>query len=156
MNAKETTRLCRIITSLNPAQKFDAETPGVWHAVLVNIPIGDALDAVKVIAQRSPWISTADICAEVGRIRKSRVQASKAVDELVPNVDPDDPVAFKAERLAIMRAAADGHLDPEAYAASGQTLSGVPARRAIGAGGSADQVREAIRSTVITRRPPRA
>lgn len=154
MNALETAKLCRIITSLNPAQRFDEETPTVWHAVLVEVALDDALESVKRIARRSPWISAADICAEVRLIRRDRLRASAAADELVPNVDPDDIEAFKAERLAIMRAAADGSLDPEAYAASGRTLTGVPPRRAIGAGGTPDDVRRAIRAGVTTKRIP--
>lgn len=40
-----------------------------------------------------------------------------AAEKLTPNVSPDDPKGFAAERRAITRAAADGTLDVEAYAA---------------------------------------
>lgn len=41
----------------------------------------------------------------------------EAAEKLTPNVSPDDPVAFAAERRAITRAAANGTLDLKAYAA---------------------------------------
>lgn len=40
-----------------------------------------------------------------------------AAEKLTPNVSPDNPALFAAERRAITRAAADGTLDPVAYAA---------------------------------------
>jgi hypothetical protein len=41
----------------------------------------------------------------------------EAAEKLTPNVPPDDPARYAAERRAITRAAADGTLDPVAYAA---------------------------------------
>jgi hypothetical protein len=148
VDATETARLCRMIASLSPAtaKLFDEYTPAMWHKVLADIHIKDALEALERVAARTPWIGTAEICAEVAVIRKARLQASDAADELVPNVDPDDLESYRAERRAIMRAAADGILDPEAYAASGRTLSGVPARKAIGAHSGSEPVMAAIRS----------
>lgn len=129
MNAAETNKLCRVIAGLAPAQKFDDETPAFWCTVLADVAYADASEAVKRLARRIPFIGTADICAEVAALRKARVQAADAADELVPNVDPDDAHAFIAERRAIMQAAADGVLDIETYAAGGFTLTGVEPRR---------------------------
>ncbi len=129
MNATETSKLCRVIASLAPAQKFDDETPAFWSLVLADVTYADASEAVKRLARRIPFIGTADICAEVAVIRKARVQSAEAADELVPNVDPDNAHAFIAERRAIMQAAADGVLDVAAYAAGGVTLTGVEPRR---------------------------
>lgn len=124
VNLAETTKLCKILASLLPAQKFEADTPTVWCGVLDGIQYVDAIEAVTRLARRMPFIGTSEICSEVAAIRKSRVQAADAVDELVPNVDPDDPAAYNAERRALMQAAADGSLDADEYASGGVTLTG--------------------------------
>jgi hypothetical protein len=134
VNATETARLCRIITSLAPQQKFDDDTPAVWHAVLVDVNVADALEAVKILARTRPFIGTSEICEQVRLIRKARTEEAAGV---VPNVDPDDIPAFLAEQRAIFGAAADGTLDPQRYAEGGWTLSGAApriARKALGDG----------------------
>jgi hypothetical protein len=102
VNATETAKLCDIISSLCPAQRFDENTPAVWHAVLVDIRIEDALDAVKHLASRQPFIGASDICQQVKAIRRDRIERS-GVDGLAFN-SPE-------ERRALIQAAGDGTLD---------------------------------------------
>jgi hypothetical protein len=130
MNATETTRLCKIITSLAPQQKFDDDTPAVWHAVLVDVRFSDALEAVKTLARTKPFIGTSEICSTVETIRQARVKAFDEADGVVPNIDPDQPRAYANERRAIMQAVADQTLDIQAYRLGGITLTGAPAHRA--------------------------
>lgn len=129
MNATETTRLCKIITSLAPQQKFDDDTPAVWHAVLVDIRFSDALEAVKTLARTKPFIGTSEICATVEAIRRDRVKAFDEADGVVPNIDPDRTRAYADERRAIMLAVADQCFDIEAYRRGGITLTGVTPHR---------------------------
>lgn len=105
MNATETARLCRVIASLAPAQRFDEETPAVWHAVLIDVQIADALEAVKVIARRDRFVAPADIVTEVRKIRAERLAAS---DRILPDVDPDDVPGWLAARRSALAALADG------------------------------------------------
>lgn len=125
MNATETVRLCRIITSLAPQQKFDDDTPAVWHAVLIDVTLSDALTAVKILARTRPFIGTSEICEQVHLLRKARLEEAAGV---VPNVDPDDIPAFLAEQRAIYAAAGAGSLDTTRYGEGGWTLTGAPPR----------------------------
>jgi hypothetical protein len=152
MNLPEVHRLCRIIGELAPAQKFTEDTPVMWEAVLADVTLADALEALKAIAKRQPFIAPSDICAEVGAMRRARLQHSVDADGLLPNVDPDDVASWAIERRAILAAAAAGVLNPEAYTASGQTLSGVPAMNAVTGEPRPDAVRRAIAAGV--RLPP--
>lgn len=122
MNAAETIRLCRVISGLKPAQKFDDETPVFWHPVLEDITLTDALDAVKVLAREERFIDTSDIVQRVAIARQARAKID--ADTLVPNIDPDEVEAYRAERQAIIAAAASGTLDADQYAAGGTTLTG--------------------------------
>lgn len=128
MDIKETAKLCHVIASLKPAQRFEEKTPTWWQPVLEDIGIGEALVAVKELAREEKFIDTSDICKRVAANRSARAQAD--VDALVPNVDPDDVTAFVAERRALLAAAAAGLLDAAEYARGGFTLTGAPPRRA--------------------------
>lgn len=142
MNATETTRLCKIITSLAPQQKFDDDTPAVWHAVLVDVRYSDALEAVKTLARTRPFIGTSEICSTVETIRQARIKAFDEADGVVPNIDPDNPRAFANERRAIMQAVADRTFDIAAYRRGGITLTGTaPHRAALAAATSEDPER---------------
>lgn len=158
MNLAETARLCAVIGGVIPQQKFEPDTPTFWQAVLDDITLTDGLEAVKRLARRQPYIGTHDICREVSVIRRARIAALDEADQLVPNVDPDDVHAFKAEQRALMAAAAAGTLDVERYAAGGFTLTGATPRRPLAIGAdeatSAADVRDAIRSLNLPR-PPR-
>lgn len=132
MDIDETTRICRLIAGLIPAQRFEEETPLIWAAVLADVRIEDGFEAVKRLARTHNFIGAKDVLDQVAAIRRARMQAADEADGLVPNVDPDDAAAFLAERRAILAATADGTLNVEAYAAGGWTLTGAPPRRLAG------------------------
>lgn len=121
MNTTEATRLCRGIASMAPAQRFDDETPAFWAVALTDTRYTDARDAAVTILRRQPFVAVADIVAEVRRIRLARLDGA---DQIEPNVDPDSPALWVAEKRAILAAVADGTLDGERYAAGGWTLTG--------------------------------
>lgn len=50
-----------------------------------------------------------------------------SIETVTPNVDPDNVEAWVAERQALIAAVRAGTVDLAEYAASGQTLTGVPA-----------------------------
>lgn len=108
MNVTQTTRLCRAIAALAPAQKFDDETPAIWSVVLAGVRYEDAREAVVAIAQRQAFIAPADVIAEVRRIRRNRLASA---DRMLPDVDPDDVPAWLAARRGQLAALADGDLE---------------------------------------------
>lgn len=126
MNATETAHLCRVVSALAPAQKFDDETPAVWHAVLVDIRLPDALEAVKLIARRERFIAPSDIAAEVARLRRERLEHA---DRVLPDVDPDDVKGWLEARRAGIKALADGAEPPPAAPAGeldGRVRAAIP------------------------------
>lgn len=139
MDLPETVRLCRVIASLKPAQKFDPETPAFWQPVVADIGLAEALEAVKQLAREERFIDTSDIVKRVTSTRQTRAMAE--ADSLVPNVDPDDVAGFLAERRAIVAAAGAGILDAAQYAAGGITLAGGAPRRARSITAAADPER---------------
>jgi hypothetical protein len=158
MNLIETAKICSAIRGMVPNQRFEDDTPEFWQVPLADIPYLDAREAILRVIKRQQYIGVNDILTEVAAIRRARIQTAEDADGLVPNVDPDNPRAFIAERRAIMAAAADGSLDVDAYAAGGFTLTGAPPRRAIGPAGDPANVARAITSGVRFPRPskPRA
>ena len=133
MNTSETTRLCKAIAALAPAQKFDDETPAIWAVVLGGVRYEDAREAIIKLAADHAFMAPTDIIAEVKRIRADRL-ANTDPTTITPNVDPDKPGLWRQELAAIRDAIADGRFDVDGYVSSGLALSGVPARRAVGDG----------------------
>lgn len=131
MNLLEATKLCRIIASLIPSQKFDDETPAMWSVPLADMPLADAQAAVRRLVKVQRYIGVADLYSEVSAIRQQRLSDDKT-DTIVPNVDPDDAEAYRAELAAIRVAIGSGAFDPDQYAAGGMTLSGAVPMRALG------------------------
>lgn len=149
MNGQEAVRLCQVIKALCPSQAFEDETPAVWHAVLADLPLADALEALKVVAQTERYVTPSDLIKAAKKIRSQRW--GKAIQALpAPNVDPDDAEAYRRELRALERAAYDGTLDVEAYEAGGATLSGAPPLRR-GALGPPDLPR--LRALLASRKP---
>lgn len=76
MNPTEAITLCRYVKAACPQQKFDEYTPLAWADLLDDIRMDDAKAAVKALAKRQPFVSPAEIRAEVKRIRKARVDGA--------------------------------------------------------------------------------
>ena len=102
MNVTETTRLCRAIAGVAPAQRFEDETPALWAGVLADIRLVDALEAVKRLARRQAFIAPADIIAEVRTIRARRLDG---VDRLAHLAETPE------QWRQIIRRVADGEID---------------------------------------------
>lgn len=162
MTPDEVKALCRFAANLAPAQKWFKDTPTAWAMVLEGVPYADARAAVVQLGGTQEFISPSAIVAKVKAMRRDRLAG---VDDVLPNADPDDPAGYRAEIRALVQAQGSGSLDPEVYAASGQTLSGAPAltaaadRRALPAGpGGSTQVevgrRLALAAPRVTRRVP--
>lgn len=131
MNVQEVIRLCRVAAALSPSQRFDDLTPDVWAVPLADVTLADALEAVKEISKRQPYIAPNDIISEVDRVRAKRL----AMRRPAPNVDPDDPQAQRAEMLAIRDAIASGRMDEaerDRYEAGGWNYIGTPPHYALG------------------------
>lgn len=86
MNPAEAVAICRVVAAMCPAQKLDEHTPDAWALVLDDIRLEDAKAAVVALGKRQPWISPAEIRAEVARIRAKRI--GEAI--LTPPADLDE------------------------------------------------------------------
>lgn len=125
MDIRETTKICKAIASIKPAQKFEEETAAIWQAVLADVRYEDARQAIINIAGRNPWIGADDIITEVKAIRRERLEHA---DRVLPDVDPDDVTAWLAARRAGIRALADGAPPPAAAAGEldGRVRAAIP------------------------------
>lgn len=102
MNVAETTRLCRTIAGVAPAQRFEDETPALWAGILTDVRLADALEAVKQLARRQAFIAPADIVAEVRTIRARRLDGVDRIRHLA-----DTPEEWRE----LIRRVADGEVD---------------------------------------------
>lgn len=102
MNHDESARLCRVIAGLAPAQAFDETTPALWQGVLADVRLVDAMEAVKAIARRQPFVAPADVIAEVRSIRSRRLDG---VDRLAHLAETPE------QWRQIIRRVADGEID---------------------------------------------
>jgi hypothetical protein len=159
MDVPETTRLCRLIEGIVPAQKFTEDTPVFWAGVLRDVRYADALEAVRRVPRRDGFIDPADIVDEVRSIRQQRLEAA-GFDALTPNVDPELAGAYAAELRALRTAIADGALnddDVEKYRAGVFTVTGAPVRPMLTAEEvSKPGVLEAASRSLFRRPPPPA
>lgn len=97
MNDQEIAALLRMVKALCPAQKFDEYTPDAWLLVLDDIPLPDAVAALKPLARTNRFIAPADIAEHI-RAQHAQRPDVRSVDEAaqVPDADPDDPAAYIA------------------------------------------------------------
>lgn len=118
MNVAETTRLCRAIAGVAPAQRFEDETPALWAGILADVRLADALEAVKRLARRQAFIAPADIVGEVRAIRARRLDG---VDRLAHLADTPEQWREIIRRVAdgdvTVPAAVEGTQDPRVRAA---------------------------------------
>lgn len=71
-------------------------------------------DALMAAAEAAGTKRSKDIDSRI-ELQVGPVRPARSADSIVPNVSPDDPVAFLAERRALAEQAAAGTLDVEAY-----------------------------------------
>lgn len=112
MTPDETVILTRYLRALCPQQRFDEYTPDAWHDVLSPYDLGDARQAAAAVAGRQPFVSPAEIIAEVRRARAGRIRHVHGPGQApeIPDADPDDVPAY----LAALRAQRTRAADPTA------------------------------------------
>jgi hypothetical protein len=127
VNPKETVILTRYVKALCPQQKFDEFTPDAWHDVLGGYTLADARAAAASVAGQQPFVSPAEIIAEIKRQRGERAAdfQGPGLSAAVPDADPDDVVAYLAALREQRTKAADGEeLKPRPVA---ELISGIAA-----------------------------
>ena len=102
VNLEETTKLCKAIAVIAPAQKFEADTPAFWAAILASISYADARQAVINLGARVPFMAPADIIAEVKAIRAKRLEGVDRLGHLA-----ETPAQWRA----IIAKVADGETE---------------------------------------------
>lgn len=110
MSPEEAVMLCRFTAACCPSQKFDEFTPDAWGLLLEDIRFVDAKEAVVRMARKSPWVSPAEIIADVKKMR------AKRIDEHGPIIPPAglDPIETVEWLAAARRTVGDGDPLPEA------------------------------------------
>lgn len=110
MNPDETVLLARYVRALCPQQKFDEYTPDAWHDVLGPYRLAEARVAAAAVARRQPFVSPAEIIAEIRQRRADSAAdfVGPGLPAAVPDADPDDVQAYLAALRQQRTRAADG------------------------------------------------
>ena len=124
MNRQEIIELGRKVAAICPAQRFNAETPDAWEALLGWVEFEDALSALFVLGQTEKFIAPSDIIRQVRLARRDRLRT-----HVVPApADPDDAAGYRAQVRQSTRAAAAPPVPGRLALTAG--LDDVTARRA--------------------------
>ncbi|MEV1079915.1 hypothetical protein AB0I98_16960 [Streptomyces sp. NPDC050211] len=106
MTEEEAVQIAEYVQAACPAQKFGEYTPDVWGEILAPYAVDEARAAVIAVARRQPFVSPAEIVAEVKARRTERIELAN----IVVDGDPTHTGAESAAALReIIRAAGDGH-----------------------------------------------
>lgn len=110
MNPSETVMLARYVKALCPQQKFDEYTPDAWHDVLSDFALADARTAAAAVARKQPFVSPAEIVAEIRKLRDERAAdyQGPGLSAEIPDADPDDVQAYLSALRGMRVRAADG------------------------------------------------
>ncbi|MFE9855524.1 hypothetical protein [Streptomyces sp. NPDC005780] len=110
MTPDETVVLARYVRALCPQQKFDEYTPDAWHDVLGDWPLATARTAAAAVAKKQPFVSPAEIIAEIRKQRDAKADSFQGpgLPAEVPDADPDDIPAYLAALRTQRTRAADG------------------------------------------------
>lgn len=110
MKPTEAVMLKEIVRQCCPQQHFGEYTADLWYDLLDDLELSDCTVAVKALARRQPFISPAEIRAEVRKIRADRIERS--VVAAPPAELTDDPRAYQRALAGNIRLAADGLAPP--------------------------------------------
>lgn len=110
MTPDETVVLARYVRALCPGQKFDEYTPDAWHDVLADFALADARAAAAAVARKQPFVSPAEIIAEIRKQRDDRAAdfQGPGLSAEIPDADPDDVQAYLSALRGLRTRAADG------------------------------------------------
>ena len=105
MNAEEAIKLCRFAKAACPQQAIDEHTPEAWFLLLGDLRFVDAKDGLVKVTRTQPFVSPAEIRAEVKRIRAKRLTEYGPLPDPPADLDDRD---FPAWLREIRRRIADG------------------------------------------------
>lgn len=109
MTPLEAAALCRFTKALCPQQAIDEYTPDAWHTVLGDLRFEDAKEGVAAAARKSPFVSPAEIRAEVKLIRNRRLDEFGPLPAPPSELDENGQVEW---RRTTLRRIADGEHVP--------------------------------------------
>ncbi|GGY46585.1 zinc finger domain-containing protein [Streptomyces omiyaensis] len=101
----ETAQLVALVAAMCPSMHLEDTTTDAWHLLLADLDVADVRAAVTRLGGQRSRIAAADIRAEVRAIREERLARNPLP---LPDSDPDDPVRYRAELLALVTAIASG------------------------------------------------
>lgn len=99
MDVQQTAQLVALV-QIGDNRRVDRAVVAAWHDLVHDLPLEDALDAVRAHRRESTdYLLPAHVIAGVKRIRKARLDA---VPPPLPDVDPDDVAAYQARRKQML------------------------------------------------------
>lgn len=129
MNVAETGKLLALIR-VGDNRQVDQATIAAWHDVVSDLPLADALEAVRQHRRTSTeYLMPAHVRAGVHAMRVERLRVTPAPCPLAP---PDDVAAYVAQRRALVEAIASGRVAP-GDAPAMERLRAAVARQQVGA-----------------------
>lgn len=110
MNREETAYLLGIV-ALGDNRHLSTELTKYWHSLLLDIRIEDAVQAVETHRRESTeWLQP----AHIRRIAKADRHLRLVTSNVIHEPDADDSIeADRRKRLALVRKAADGQIEPQ-------------------------------------------
>jgi hypothetical protein len=106
MTPTEAVALTRYVKACCPQQQIDNLTPDAWYDLLDDLSLADCHAAVKVLGRRQPFISPAEIRAEVRRVRRDRLE--REIVAAPPAELADNPAAYREVLKGNVKRIADG------------------------------------------------
>ena len=111
MTPEEAAKLSAYAEQCAPQQKFNEYTGDAWGDLLADVRFVDAKEAVIAITRRSPWISPAEIIAEVKTMRKRIAEFGPITPPA--EVQDGNAAAYREWWKDVQRQIADGDLKPK-------------------------------------------
>jgi hypothetical protein len=109
MTHAEAVLLCRYAKAACPQQAFDQYTPDAWSDLLGDLRFIDCQEALKSVVQRQPFVSPAEIRAEVRKVRHKRIGDFGPMPDPPSGLSPAESARWQRD---IMRSIGDGELAP--------------------------------------------
>ncbi len=99
MDIQQTAQLVALI-QIGDNRRVDRAVIAAWHDLVQDLPLDDALEAVRVHRRESTdYLLPAHVIAGVKRLRGARLAAAEPP---MPDVDPDDVAAYQARRRQML------------------------------------------------------
>lgn len=89
---EETANLLDLLAAANVLNRFEAQTPDVWHAALADLEYRDCMQAAANLIRTQQWVKICDIRDAVHRIRAQRIAAANPLYDGNPHETPEDGV----------------------------------------------------------------